>query len=268
MNLRGVVVGVVREEKISSVVRIEFAGLLREGSAARMGPKTLPRHDPSQYRSDRNMFTAILALAALAQNADGPIRLLPENPRYFQFRGEPAFLITSGEHYGAVLNLDFDHEPYLDELHRRGFNQTRTFAGTYREVPESFNIRDNTLGPKPGRYQSPWIMDGDKYDLDRFDPAYFERLRSFVSEAGQRGIVVELVLFCPFYEEPLWKVNPMNAANNVNEVGDCPREEVYTLQHPDLLDRQLAFVSMSCACSGPDSSPVTSRSARLTSGSV
>ena len=85
-------------------------------------------------------------------------------------------------------------------------------------------------------------MEGDRYNLDRFDPAYFDRLRSFVAEAGKRGVVVEFVLFCPFYEEVLWEVNPMNARNNVNGVGDCPREEALSLEHPELLRRQLAFV--------------------------
>ena len=32
--------------------------------------------------------------------AGGPIRLHPENPHYFLFRGRPTVLITSGEHYG------------------------------------------------------------------------------------------------------------------------------------------------------------------------
>ena len=44
---------------------------------------------------------------------------------------KPTILITSGEHYGAVLNLDFDYARYLDELHAHGLNLTRTFAGTY-----------------------------------------------------------------------------------------------------------------------------------------
>ena len=128
-----------------------------------------------------------------------PIRLHPQNPRYFLFRGEPAFLITSGEHYGGVLNLDFDKTPYLDELKSRGFNLTRTFSGTYREIPGSFNIKDNTLAPKRGRFASPWLQvqrqgEPEKFDLDRFDDAYFRRLREFVSAAGERGIVVEYVL--------------------------------------------------------------------------
>src|SRR5437588_301642 len=35
-----------------------------------------------------------------------PIKLHPDNPHYFLFRGKPAILIGSTEHYGAVLNLD------------------------------------------------------------------------------------------------------------------------------------------------------------------
>jgi hypothetical protein len=46
----------------------------------------------------------------------GPIRLHPDNPRYFLWRGKPTVLITSGEHYGAVMNLDFDYVRYLDEF--------------------------------------------------------------------------------------------------------------------------------------------------------
>ena len=48
-----------------------------------------------------------------------PLALCPENPHYFQFRGEPAVLITSAEHYGAVLNLDFDYVRYLADFPAR-----------------------------------------------------------------------------------------------------------------------------------------------------
>ena len=77
-----------------------------------------------------------------------PLRLHPDNPRYFEFRGRPTVLVTSGEHYGAVLNLDFDYPTYLDELHRHGLNLTRTFAGMYCE---SWGEGWNTLNPAPGR---------------------------------------------------------------------------------------------------------------------
>src|SRR3954451_908863 len=92
------------------------------------------------------MITPVLALAALLAT-ERPLALHPDNPHYFLFRDRPAVLVTSGEHYGAVLNLDFDTERYLDELKASGLNLTRTFSGTYREIPGTFKIPDNTLAP-------------------------------------------------------------------------------------------------------------------------
>ncbi len=196
----------------------------------------------------------LLALALLAASpalaADPPLALYPDNPHYFLFRGKPAVLVTSGEHYGAVLNLDFDFVPYLDELKSRGFNLTRLFSGTYREVPGSFKIESNTLAPRPGRFCGPYARSeaanaadgGPKFDLDRWNPEYFPRLKAFLTEAGRRGIVVEFVLFCPFYDESLWAVNAWNPRNNVNASPYIPSKEVYTLKHPAMLERQVAFV--------------------------
>ena len=72
--------------------------------------------------------------------------------------------------------------------------------------------------------------------------AYFERLRDFVAKAGQRGVVVELVLFCTMYEDPLWNASPMNARNNVNGIGKMARQEVYNAKDPPLLAVQTAVV--------------------------
>lgn len=77
------------------------------------------------------------------------ISLYPENSRYYMFRDKPTILITSAEHYGAVLNLDFDYAAYLDELEACGLNHTRVFTGAYREVQNSFSIEKNTLAPEP-----------------------------------------------------------------------------------------------------------------------
>ncbi len=204
----------------------------------------------------RALGPCVTALAVLATspalNAEDwkPIALHPENPHYFLWRDEPTILITSGEHYGALLNLDFDYVRYLDALHAKGLNHTRTFSGVYREIPASFGITDNPLAPKPHRYVCPWARSGrpgyqdggNKFDLAKWDTAYFQRLRDFMTHARKQGVVVEMNLFCTMYRDELWNVCPMNAVNNVNGVGDCPRQEVCTLKHPDLLEVQLAFV--------------------------
>jgi hypothetical protein len=60
---------------------------------------------------------------------------------------------------------------------------------------------------------------GNKFDLSRWNEDYFKRLRDFVSHASKRGVVVEMSVFCPFYEDSMWNLSPMNAANNINGVG-------------------------------------------------
>jgi hypothetical protein len=173
-----------------------------------------------------------------------PLRLHPANSRYFLFRGKPTILIGSGEHYGAVLNRDFDYVRYLDEVARCGLNHTRTFSGAYCEPHGAFAIARNTLAPDEGKLLAPWARSdrpgyaggGNTFDLSRWDEAYFARLRDFVAQASRRGIVVELDLFCPFYDESMWRLSPMNAANNVNGVGKVGLNDVYTLdKHGGLL---------------------------------
>lgn len=179
-----------------------------------------------------NMKTLIVAGVTVAEGLNAaPIALHPDNPHYFLFRGKPTVLITSGEHYGAVLNLDFDYVKYLDTLAADGLNLTRTFTGVYIEPPGAFGIAANTLAPKPDRFISPWAHDAQsgRFDLTKWDAAFFVRLKDFVAQANRRGIIVELALFCPMYGEEQWKLSPMNAANNSNGIGAVGRNDVYTL---------------------------------------
>lgn len=191
-------------------------------------------------------FLYLLPFVAAAAQGAGPIGLDAVNPHYFLFRGKPAVLITSGEHYGAVVNLDFDYKRYLRTLAKDRLNLTRTFAGSYRESPGSFNIRENTLAPRPDRFIAPWprtdtpgAADGlGKFDLSRWNAAYFRRLGDFVREAGARGIVVELTLFCPYYGDEMWNLSPLNSRNNVNGIGDLKRTEAYNLKDAKLQEAQ------------------------------
>ena len=196
----------------------------------------------------------LLMTAWLAANASArePLALHPDNPHYFLFRGEPTVLITSGEHYGAVLNLDFDYNKYLDTLKKDKLNLTRTWTGgPYVEPQGAFNIARNTLAPTAGRLISPYARSdesgyaggGNKFDLSRWDEAYFKRLHDFIRQAGKRGIVVEMNLFCPMYEEPQWMLSPWCTNNNVNGVGHVARTNIYTLdRHGGLLPLQERIV--------------------------
>lgn len=182
-------------------------------------------------------WLAILLAGWCGSGAGQPLALHPRNPRYFLFEDKPTVLITSGEHYGAVLNLDFDYRTYLETLAADKLNLTRVFSGAYVEQDGAFKITNNTLAPRAGRFICPWrrsdkpgyAMGGNKFDLTQWDDAYFRRWKDFLAEAAKRGVVVEVNLFCPFYDEAQWKISPQNSANNINGIGAVSRNDVYTL---------------------------------------
>ena len=135
---------------------------------------------------------------AAAAAAFKPLQLHPGNPHYFLFRGKPTVLVASGEHYGAVLNQDFDYRTYLDTLKAEGMNLTRAVPGTSLESTNAGTYRggdQNTFAPRPGRFLAPWARSdtpgyfygGNKFDLDRWDETFFRRLKDFVSAASDRG---------------------------------------------------------------------------------
>jgi len=177
----------------------------------------------------------------------GPIRLLPENPHYFEYQGKPLVLITSAEHYGALLNQAFNYKKYLESLAVEGMNYTRIFAGTYAEIPgESFGIQNNTLAPQPDQFLTPWtysIEDGKKkYDLNTWNKNYFERLHDLMGIASENNIIVEFTFFTSIYRDEHWDINPQNPENNINIDHWVTRFQANTLENGDLLQYQEQFV--------------------------
>jgi hypothetical protein len=185
-----------------------------------------------------------------------PIKLHPQNPRYFQYQGKPTVLITSGEDYGSILNLDFNYHMYLDELQSHGLNHARVFSGIYREIPGvSFNIEGNAVAPLKDRYICPWARsgtpgarnEGNLFDLDTWDEKYFDRLKDFMYQAQERGIIIEFVLFCTFYfnyfGNALWEICPLNNCNNINSTEKVEGYEVHKLQYKRLMGYQEKMVS-------------------------
>ncbi len=107
-------------------------------------------------------------------------------------------------------------------------NYNRIIAGSYVEIPGSFGIENNTLAPPPGSFIAPWMRtsvpgtyEGEvKFDLSRWDNAFFDRLKDFVEEAGRQGIFVEVTLFCSTYDDKAWLSHPFHPGNNVNNTGE------------------------------------------------
>jgi len=170
------------------------------------------------------------------------------NPHYYSYHGKPKLLITSAEHYGAVINKDFDYVAYLDALKAHGLNYTRFYPGAMFEPAGKF-MAGNTLGPKPASLIVPWArshspdyrLGGNLFDLDHWDPAYFARLKDFLAQAARRGIIVEICFFNSQYEDT-WPLSPLYAENNVQAVGRCDWRAAQTLKDSGLVARQDAYV--------------------------
>lgn len=196
-----------------------------------------------------SFYLTVFCVSCKMQNQ--PLSLHPENPHYFLFQGKPSVLIGSAEHYGALMNLDFDYVAYLDRLAADELNVIRIFTGVYREHKTSFNITNNTMAPDSGRFICPWAQSdqpgykngGNQYDLTKWDNSYFKRLKDLITQAGIRGIVVELTLFSNYYSNLQWHLSPLFHANNINGIGKVEDfKEALSLKHTDILAAQESMV--------------------------
>ncbi len=179
-----------------------------------------------------------------------PLSIHPENSHYFEYKGKPTLLISSAEHYGALINRAFNYRKYLETLHKDGMNYTRIFVGSYVEIPNSFGIENNTLAPSVGNFLAPWkkvnetgLYEGEKkFDLSQWNPDYFKRLNDFISLANKLDIIVEVTFFCSTYQDAYWERNPFNKKNNVNNFPDIDRKDVNTLRNGKILHYQKELV--------------------------
>ncbi len=181
-------------------------------------------------------------------NMSQPIRIHPDNPKLFEFRGRPLVLLTATEHYGAVMNRPFQFERYLADSAEKGITLTRLFT-LFREQQSPINPY-STCKPESPDYISPFRRTGPgraldkelKYDLDQPNPEFFERLHRFLSLASGYGIIVEVVLLSNTYAEPIWALNPLNAANNLNGLDEIHWPDYMSQRDEKLFARQAAHV--------------------------
>ena len=101
------------------------------------------------------MTTGLALVRLISQVSAQPVQVHPDNPHYYLFHGKPTILITSAEHYGAVVNRDFDFRAYLGALKSFGLNYTRIYPGFLFEPVDKF-MKGNTLGVKPQSLLLPW----------------------------------------------------------------------------------------------------------------
>jgi hypothetical protein len=167
----------------------------------------------------------------------GEMRLHPENPRYFVDAGRPVvlmgryhadFICSTSEHFTRDLP---GYMNYLADELNANFTQVwaimifsgRKEAGYGVNTGGAMFMPFLRTGPGTNYYGEP------KYDLTRYDPAYFAKFHEFLRATRERGIYVEVTLFdiCGLKKggqwygafDPRWTLHPFHPANNINGLG-------------------------------------------------
>jgi hypothetical protein len=214
--------------------------------------------------------TSTKALEAVRRStAIGPLRVNPANSRYFADPSGRAIYLT-GAHTWSNLQDNgltdpppaFDYQKYLNFLVGYNHNFFRLWA--WEEANWSTETtEDYRFAPLPyERLAQEMALDGKpKFDLNRFNRSYFDRLRQRVIEAGQHGIYVSIMLFNGWSIEEKtidqssgamtpgnpWRGHPYHRDNNVNGIEGDPNnngggEEIHTLQIPAVTALQEQYV--------------------------
>ena len=191
--------------------------------------------------------------------AAGSLSVGSSNPRFFvDSNGKAVYL--SGIHLNNDLidrsdKAVLDFTSYLNFLQQYEHNFVRLWAWEQAAWTNESSTKI-TFDPLPYQRKGPGtaLDGGRKFDLSRFNQAYFDRLRSRVVEAGQHGIYVSVMLFQGFSSQRKtigggnpWTGHPFNLSNNINGINGDPSgndngEEVHSLTVPAITSLQEAYV--------------------------
>lgn len=182
-----------------------------------------------------------LSLSTEAAPAKGPLKAHPDNPRYFTDGSGKAVYLTGSHIWNNIQDWGttdppppLDYSAFLDFVAGYNHNFIRGWAWEQAAwVP--WSAKAFYLDPVPYMRTGPGnSLDGKpKFDLTKFNQAYFDRLRARVREAGDRGIYVSVMLFQGWsvfkgtggklVGNP-WPGHPFNCENNINGIDGDPNE--------------------------------------------
>ncbi len=191
----------------------------------------------------------------------GPLRVNPENPRYFMDpSGKAVYLAGSHTWHNFQDNGHrlprsseppiFNYNAYLDFLQSHNHNFFRLWRWELPKWDDEDPAGIKFAEPHPWAREGPdKANDGKpKFDLTRFNLDYFTRLRERVQAARHRGIYTSIMLFEGWAVQTLdvWKYHPFNAKNNANGLeadanNDGRGTEFYTLENTPAGKRILAL---------------------------
>ena len=148
---------------------------------------------------------------------DNGIRPWSENPRYWQYKGEPIFLLGASDDDNLFQWPSPDLERHLDAMKAVGANYVRNTMSDRKD-------KGFELYPFKQR-------DDGKYDLEQWNDAYWKRFGRFLAETAKRDIIVQIEVWDRFdYSTDKWPGHPYNPKNNVNYSG---KESTLAADYPN-----------------------------------
>jgi hypothetical protein len=207
---------------------------------------------------------ARFAVAAGRAPAVGPLKVHPQNGRYFATPDGRAILLTGSHTWETVQDIadgpglrPFDYEAFLAMCERNGHNFIRLWHWE-QPLGAGWSRSSIRFAPLPWARTGPGLAadGGPKFDLDRFDESYFSRLRERVLRARDRGFYVSVMLFQGWSLKKTggkgldpFASHPFNGTNNVNGVAVTASTEdsdslptLHSLRNPKALAYQEAYV--------------------------
>lgn len=136
-------------------------------------------------------------------NAGDAIRPWSENPWYWQYQGEPVFLAGGSDDDNL---FQWPKEKLFEQL-----DLLKSCGGNYVRNTMS-DRQDKGFELYPFQRRS----DG-KYDLNRWNEAYWHRFETFLQETEKRDVIVQIEVWDRFdYSRDNWLPHPYHPKNNVN----------------------------------------------------
>jgi len=177
------------------------------------------------------LMTVLIGMTVLVLSCadDERITIYDKNPRYWQYRGRPVLLLGGSDEDNLFNN---------PALMMRNLDTLAAVGGNY--------IR-STLSCRDEGNVWPYEKRGGLYDLDSFNPEFWNRLETSFREAGKRGIIVQIEFWATFdYYRDNWLVNPFNPKNNSSYTTDNTRLETEWDFHPARKPQEFFFSVPAC----------------------
>jgi hypothetical protein len=130
---------------------------------------------------------------------------------YISWRGKPVLFLGDSVTQGWMeCGTNFDQTAYVDALASRGVNLLMLWA--YKGTCADVQRRDRRIGYDAPELW-PWMGSPDdrSFDLRRFNPAYFDRLKALIAHAERKGVAV-LITVHDGWTKTCFEGHPFNRA--------------------------------------------------------